>query len=228
MAAACLPALLLEAPIDEQQSHLDCVLDHCSPPALLALSRCCSQLHQAVGPPLQRAEQESAEQLCRHIGSSIKDMAAAAAVTWRTGLSRPHCRHLGALLRPGCALEGVMLLTQTEVGEEDEDEEDEQDVKISLDWLRNGATAIRLAECGMTDEMLMVIALPMGALASLTILELYGNQIGDEGMKAFSSALSSGSLDTLTYLYLYNNPASNSAKDTMKAVASNRSISLSI
>ena len=147
MAAACLPALLLEAPIDEQQSHLDCVLDHCSPPALLALSRCCSQLHhEAVGPPLQRAEQESAEQLCHHIGSSIKDMAAAAAVTWRTGLSRPHCRHLGALLRPGCALEGVMLLTQTEVqqGEEDEDEEDEQGsrqcVQISLDWLRNSAS----------------------------------------------------------------------------------------
>ena len=189
MAAACLPVLLLEAPIDEQQSHLDCVLDHCSPPALLALSRCCSQLHQAVGPPLQRAEQESAEQLCRHIGTSIKDMAAAAAVTWRTGLSRPHCRHLGALLRPGCALEGVMLLMQTEVGEEGEDE---QGVQISLDWLRDGATAlIDLCGCCMTDEMLMVIALPMGSLASLQILKLYENQIGDEGMKAFY-ALSTG------------------------------------
>ena len=69
---------------------------------------------------------------------------------------------------------------------------------------------------------------PMGALASLKELYIGGNQIGDSGMKAFSAVLSSGALDTLTYLYLYNNPASNSAKDTMKAVASNRSISLSI
>ena len=91
MAAVCLQVLLLEAPIDEQQSHHGCVLDHCLPPALLALSRCCSRLHQAVGPPLQRAEHESAEQLCHHIGSSINTMAAAAAVTWRSGLSRAQC-----------------------------------------------------------------------------------------------------------------------------------------
>jgi hypothetical protein len=76
-------------------------------------------------------------------------------------------------------------------------------------------------------------ALSSGALASLQTLSfgdayLGGNNIGDEGMKAFSSALSSGSLASLQSLFLYNNPASNSAKDTMKAVASNRSISLYI
>ena len=46
--------------------------------------------------------------VCHHIGSNIKDMAAAAAVTWRTGVSSTHCWHLGVLLRPGCALEGVI------------------------------------------------------------------------------------------------------------------------
>jgi hypothetical protein len=56
-----------------------------------------------------------------------------------------------------------MLLTQ-------KDEEDEQGVQIFLDWLRNGATAlIDLCGCDMTDEMLMVIALPMGGMGKLTV-----------------------------------------------------------
>ena len=66
------------------------------------------------------------------------------------------------------------------------------------------------------------------ALATLTWLDLDSNQIGDEGMKAFSGALSSGALGSLLELEIGNNPASNSAKDTMKAVASSRGISLSI
>jgi hypothetical protein len=41
-----------------------------------------------------------------------------------------------------------------------------------------------------------------GALAILTKLYLHENQIGDEGMKAFSSALSSGSLPELDTLYV--------------------------
>jgi hypothetical protein len=46
----------------------------------------------------------------------------------------------------------------------------------------------------VSDEVLMVIALPIGALATLQVLALGGNQIGDDGMKVFSSALSSGAL----------------------------------
>ena len=42
-----------------------------------------------------------------------------------------------------------------------------------------------------TDEF------PIRALVSVKKLFLWGNQIGDEGMKAFSSALSSGSLGSL-------------------------------
>ena len=38
---------------------------------------------------------------------------------------------------------------------------------------------------------------PMGALATLTYLDLESNQLGDEGMKAFSTALSSGALPSL-------------------------------
>ena len=71
-------------------------------------------------------------------------------------------------------------------------------------------------------------ALSSGSLASLKGISLNGNQIGHEGMKAFSTSLSNGSLNSLTNLYLHNNPASDTAKNTMKAVASSRGIYLSI
>ena len=61
----------------------------------------------------------------------------------------------------------------------------------------------------MTDEMLMVIALPMGSLASLQRLNLQRNQIGDEGMKAFTSALSCGALPSLVHLDLRSNSIGN-------------------
>jgi hypothetical protein len=48
-------------------------------------------------------------------------------------------------------------------------------------------------------------ALSSGALASLQRLFLSRNLIGDEGMKAFSSALSSGALASLIYLGLGSN-----------------------
>ena len=68
----------------------------------------------------------------------------------------------------------------------------------------------------------------MGALYTLTVLDLRINQIGDEGMKAFSAALSSGALASLMDLYLNNDAASDSAKNAVKAVASSRGISLQI
>jgi hypothetical protein len=45
-------------------------------------------------------------------------------------------------------------------------------------------------------------AISSGALASLKELYIWGNRIGDEGMKAFSTALSSGALGSLQELYL--------------------------
>jgi hypothetical protein len=48
-------------------------------------------------------------------------------------------------------------------------------------------------------------AISSGALASLEVLYFYDNQIGDEGMKAFSTAISSGALASLQELYLHKN-----------------------
>ena len=45
----------------------------------------------------------------------------------------------------------------------------------------------------------------MGSLANLTRLDLTDNQIGDEGMKAFSTSITSGALGKLTYLNLGSN-----------------------
>jgi hypothetical protein len=92
------------------------------------------------------------------------------------------------------------------------------------------ATALYWWYKGLNADDVKAIAclISSGSLGSLTILILAYNQISDDGMKAFSTALSSGALNSLTTLYLNNNPASNSAKNTMRAVASNRSIYLSI
>ena len=64
-------------------------------------------------------------------------------------------------------------------------------------------TSIRkldLSSVGMDDGGVegMLSEVRSGSLASLTVLNLGGNQIGDEGMKAFSSALSSGAMGKLT------------------------------
>ena len=104
------------------------------------------------------------------------------------------------------------------------------EISLAQSFGISGETEFNRACAGITPQDMVVFssAVSRGALASLKKLYLHYNQIGHEGMKAFSLALSSGSLNSLTNLYLSNTPASNSAKDTMKAVASNRSISLSI
>ena len=48
----------------------------------------------------------------------------------------------------------------------------------------------------------------MGALANLVSLNLEMNQIGDDGMKAFSISMASGALPALEDVYLYGNPGS--------------------
>ena len=49
---------LLGAPLDNLRSHLDCVLDACTPPTLLALSSCGWCLHLALAPSLKKAEEK--------------------------------------------------------------------------------------------------------------------------------------------------------------------------
>jgi Leucine-rich repeat (LRR) protein len=62
-----------------------------------------------------------------------------------------------------------------------------------------------------------------GALASLQYLWLHHNQIGDEGMKAFSSALSSGALASLHILYLNNNQIGDAGMKAFSAALSSES-----
>ena len=50
-----------------------------------------------------------------------------------------------------------------------------------------------------------VVKLSSGALGTLQRLNLNDNQIWDEGMKTFSTALSSGALDKLKHLQLESN-----------------------
>ena len=52
---------------------------------------------------------------------------------------------------------------------------------------------------------MLVQAPHKGALAKLTTLYLRTNQTGDEGMKAFSPALSNGALGSLIFLSLGDN-----------------------
>jgi hypothetical protein len=53
-----------------------------------------------------------------------------------------------------------------------------------------------------------VVALGSGALAKMTGLGLTSNKIGDDGMKAFASAIASGALPNLKLLYLGRNKIS--------------------
>eukprot|EP00966_Prymnesium_polylepis_P206507 4784620-Prymnesium_polylepis.1 len=61
-----------------------------------------------------------------------------------------------------------------------------------------------------------------GALGSLVYLGLRNNRIGDEGMKAFSSAIASGALAQLTYLFVYGNPTSEAARQEAEDAIINR------
>ena len=61
-----------------------------------------------------------------------------------------------------------------------------------------------------------------GAMANCQELYLYRNQIGDEGMEAFSPALASGALPALKNLYLSGNPASGASQQAAKDVINNR------
>ena len=52
----------------------------------------------------------------------------------------------------------------------------------------------------------MARVVTMGAMANLFDLSLRDNRIGDEGMKAFASAIAIGALPSLQTLWLHGNP----------------------
>eukprot|EP00966_Prymnesium_polylepis_P081688 1892354-Prymnesium_polylepis.1 len=57
-----------------------------------------------------------------------------------------------------------------------------------------------------------------GAMAKLEKLLLFNNQIGDQGMQAFSTALASGAMANLETLYMHRNPGDPAAvKEACKA-----------
>ena len=81
---------------------------------------------------------------------------------------------------------------------------------LPLEKVRQDAE-VSLADLQLVDLDLQVLAgfvraAGRGSLANLMNLRLGNNQIGDEGMKAFSSALSSGSLPALETVYFLGNP----------------------
>ena len=55
-----------------------------------------------------------------------------------------------------------------------------------------------------------------GSLGNLQDLSLFNNQIGDEGMKVFSAAISSGSLPSCTEFAMYYNPDSEESMQRKK------------
>ena len=85
------------------------------------------------------------------------------------------------------------------------------DITVFGRLLRSGAlwslTELMLAGNQIGDEGMMAFStsIASGSLASLETLGLHNNKIGDEGMKVFSTALSSGVLASLQTLWLSRN-----------------------
>ena len=200
---------LLDAPLDNSRSHLDCVLDVCAPPVLLAFSRCGWRLHLALVPSLQRVEQKSEADICSHLGMHRTPLTAMHTLTWVRGLPSAQCRHLGAWLHTGGPLQGVATLQCRHHvdNEDDEDGEEEgSDKEIDLLQLRCEDTVIiDLGNKRISNELLITIIYAMGSMAKLTYLYLNENLIGDEGMRAFADAIGNGSMGGLKRLDLIGN-----------------------
>ena len=178
-------AALLDALLDEQvdngASLLSCVCICCGPPALLALTRCSKRLRQAVAAPLQQVERQSAAKVCEHIGATLEELAADDVVAWRFGLPLAQCRHLGVWLQPGGPLERVATLRLRE--------ENNGVIEVDLTPLRSGATEYNLFNRGVNAEMMTVLARLFADNAVITVLDLGGNKIGEQGAAAIAEVL---------------------------------------
>ena len=206
--AAGLLDTLLGAQLDNSRSHLDCVIDVCASPSLLALSRCGWCLHLALAPFLQKAEQTSEADVCAHFGMvDLTQLIALRTLTWNSGLLAAQCRHLGTWLRDGGKLEGVAELCVRRPDEEEDEDEHRSDIDLLL-FRSDETRTISLPDRGIDDELMITLAHAMGSLRALTRLELDCNQIGDPGMIEFSRSITSGSLAKLTSLNLNFNKIS--------------------
>ena len=176
---------LLSVPVDNARWLLEAVLLHCTAPSLLLLSRCSVRIKQALMRPLRDAEEESICKLLAYLGATREELFAAQALSWQGGLPSAQRRHLASWLRAGGPLAGITslrLLTKkgepATVSEEEDGEEEVDAIEIDLWQLRAGAATLDLSTLGMDDELLMVLALPMGS-ANLKELYLWRNDIGD-------------------------------------------------
>ena len=78
---------------------------------------------------------------------------------------------------------------------------------------------------GITDDDMSTFsrAVSKGALASLKILDLGSNKIGDPGTTALADALGKGALPKCTSILMVGNPASDAARQAVKdAIASRK------
>jgi Ran GTPase-activating protein (RanGAP) involved in mRNA processing and transport len=67
-------------------------------------------------------------------------------------------------------------------------------------------------------------AISKGAMAKLTYLGLSTNQIGNEGMQALSSAIANGAMAKLTYLSLRENQIGNEGMQALSSAIANGSM----
>jgi hypothetical protein len=222
--AAGLLDTLLGAPLDNSRSHLDCVIDVCASPSLLALSRCGWCLHLALAPSLQKAEQTSEADVCAHFGMvDLTQLIALRTLTWNSGLLAAQCRHLGTWLRVGGKLEGVVELCVRRPDEEEDEDEHESDIDLLL-FQSDETRTIRLRDRGIDDELMITLAHAMGSMGALRELNLYGNQIGDAGMQAFADTIGSGSMGALTLLALDHNHIGDAGLQALAGAIGNGSL----
>ena len=219
---------LLDAPVDNSRSHLDCVLDACASPSLLALSRCGWRLHLALAPPLQRAEQTSEDGICAHLGMSLTQLTAMLTLTWTSGLPVAQCRHLGTWLRAGGPLEGVVTVCiRHPAGDDEEDQDEDEDyvTEVYLLPFRSDETRqIELEDNDIDDDLVITLAHAMGSMGSLKELSLFSNQIGDAGMISLSEVIGKGSMGALKYLSLGSNQIGDAGLQALVGAIGNGSL----
>ena len=104
---------LLQMPIDNDTSHLSCVLTFCEPLMLLALFRCSSTLRKAVAVTLQKAEETSKKTLEICLGATLEYLSTSTQtiIAVREPLPSAQAHHLGVLLQEGNRLQGITRLT---------------------------------------------------------------------------------------------------------------------
>ena len=182
MSVAALLDALFDESVDDGTTLLSCVCVCCSPPSLLSLTRCSTRLRRAVAAPLQQAEQRSAAKVTKHIGKTLEQLVAGNYVAWRAGLPRAQCRHLGVWLQPGGPLGGIVTLRLRK--------DDNTVTTIDLARIRSYTTAEwNLEDCGVDDELMIIVARLIMGNASVTELDLDVNKIGDAGAAAIANAI---------------------------------------